>query len=528
MAGTQAQARREYAQWIELCQQIQQATPDLYPNETPNEKQARIARLTKPTAEAFQEFCKYYFPHYMQAPFAYFHLQAQQNLIKKVNKIQVAEWPRGHAKSVFFNVFMPLYLLATKQLTGMILVSENEEKAQTLLGDIQAELTANHRIMADFNTQSTIGAWRDGHFVLPNNIGFWAFGIKQNPAGTRKANNRPNYITVDDADSRQTAKNQDLTIQRVEWVKGELLGCVTGNKTWRMVIANNRVASNGLLAHIVGDINPEDKPDPNIIHQKVFATQDPKTRKMLMPETGGQPAWPEFYSLEQLQALMKASGHRAAMRNFYHLDIQDGNVFRAEHIQYIKPSKPHEYTRLISYCDPSFKDAKSNDYKAIVLIGVKQRQIHILECWIRQASITAMVNAHADIHEKWLQQPRHYIEANFLQDIIAKQYQIIYEERGYHLPITPDKRKKPDKYQRIEGISPLFEQGVIFISEGIRNSTDLKTLLHQLFAFPSPQAHDDGPDALEGAISIVQNNLYPSKGTTVRMGKQRPSQRRIF
>jgi phage terminase large subunit-like protein len=510
------QLSRALKDWQDLCTRIASQTV-VAQNETDTQKKTRIATMVKPTAAAFEKFCNYYFPHYITCEFAWFHKKAANNLSAAQEKIMVAEWPRGHAKSVFFNVFMPLWLLARNELTGMILVSETENKACTLLGDIQAEFTSNARLIADFGAQNSSGNWSEGKFITASGIGFWAFGLGQNPAGTRNAQNRPNYITVDDADSRKTAKNRELTKERVEWVRGELLGCVTGNKRWRMVIANNRVAKDGLLAHMVGDITESDPVSDKIIHIKAFAFEDPKTHKMLMPEYGGQPAWPQRYTFDELKKLIDAMDYRPAMRNFFHQDITDGNLFKPEHITWIKPLKPAAYTRLISYCDPSFKGSKTSDFKAIVLMGLIGNKIHILDIWCRQASVSAMIAAHYDMHDRWQRIPLHWMEAGFLQGLILDEYDATMPGFGYTLPIRPDKRSKGDKYQRIEAMSGLFERGIIQFSENLKGSPDCAVLLNQLYGFPNAD-HDDGPDAIEGGVWFLNQNIRIGS-TETRMGQ---------
>jgi phage terminase large subunit-like protein len=303
----------------------------------------------------------------------------------------------------------------------------------------------------------------------------------------------------------------------VEWVRGELLGCVTGNKKWRMVICNNRVAKDGLIAHIVGDLTPKDPINPDIIHIKAFAFEDPKTHKMLMPAYGGVPAWPERFTIEDIEALIKAQTNRPAMRNYFHQDIQDGNIFLPEHISWVKPAKANEYQRLISYCDPSFKGSKTNDFKAIVLLGQLGNKIHVLDIWCRQASISAMVNAHYDMHNRWGRIPLHWMEANFLQDLILDEYTAAMPSFAYHLPIRPDRRAKPDKVQRIEALSALFERGVIQFNESLKGLVDTEELLDQLYGFPNAK-HDDGPDAIEGGVWFLNQNMR-SSGTESRMGK---------
>lgn len=505
---SQKQLARELQDYNELCQRISQATV-VDANESLADREKRLARLCAATVKGFEEFCDYYFPHYKASSFGWFHKRAIRELIKGSNKIMVAEWPRGHAKSIFFNVFVACWKKARKELTGMILVGETLDKACTLLGDVQAELASNQRLIADFGKQQVIGGWSDGKFATADGIGFWAFGIAQNPAGTRKAQRRPNYIVVDDADSRKRAKNQQLTTEAVEWVKGELLGCVTGNDRWDLVVANNRVAKNGLVAHIVGDVNENDPVNPNIIHIKVFAFENPKTHTKLMPEAGGTPAWPEFYTKDKLLSLMDAMDYRSMLRNFYHEDIQDGNVFKQEHIQFCKALNVTKYASLISYCDPSFKDGKHNDFKAIVLAAMVGNSIIVLDIWCRVASVQAMVQAHYDMHERWSFAPIHWMEANMLQDLILDEYKASISNRGYSLPIRADKRAKPNKEQRIEAISGLFERGIVMFNQDLVGKKDYAAFMDQLLAFPHGN-HDDGPDALEGVVFMLQRRVAKS------------------
>ena len=49
-----------------------------------------------------------------------------------------------------------------------------------------------------------------------------------------------------------------------------------------------------------------------------------------------------------------------------------------------------------------------------------------------------------------------------MQDMILDDFTEEGNLRGYQLPITGDTRKKPDKFQRIEAISPLWERGFVF------------------------------------------------------------------
>src|SRR5687768_13580803 len=115
---------KAYKSWLDLCLRIRTSTTTLDADvtETAQQRQARIAELLKP--KNFEAFCKYYFPHYIDCDFGWFHKKAAREILQNDDVLAALEWPREHAKSVFMDVFIPLYLKATGKLTGMILASE--------------------------------------------------------------------------------------------------------------------------------------------------------------------------------------------------------------------------------------------------------------------------------------------------------------------------------------------------------------------------------------------------------------------
>jgi hypothetical protein len=525
-----------YQDWLELCSRIKKQTTPIR-DETPEQKRQRISELL--LIRNFEKFCQYYFPHYIDSKFGWFHKKAANEILSKENVTVLLEWAREHAKSVFADVFIPLWLKATGQLDGMILASETEAKAAKLIGDVQAELMNNKAYINDFGEQRTIGSWSDGSFITADGIGFWSFGIGQNPAGVRNAGRRPNYGVVDDAASKKRAKNQELVKQDLDWVNGEFLGCLS-IKGKRLVFANNRTAKNDLTAHFAGDVKEGDPIRPGIVHIKVFATEDPVTHKMLLIENGGVPAWPR-YTVENIQARILEMGYRSSRRQFYHQHIEDGDIFREEHLPWDDVLPLDEYDQLITYNDPSYKGAKKNDFKAIVLVGRKGKYYHIIWAWVRQASRVAMVSAHYDIDEAIRKRSfvpglkpghrevicPHYLEANFLQEeLYMSEYDSEGESRGKLLRLRADKRAKPDKFGRIEDLSPLAERGLIVFNKKLQKNSDMITLREQFLAFPN--GHDDGPDAVEGAIYLLTktNRRSDDRPAGQMMGKYKHSSAR--
>lgn len=488
--------QRLYKEWLDLCDTIKLATESI-PVETEKEKDKRKKRLRMD----FNEFCKYYFGnHYMKDPFAWFHLSAAQDITEDPGFFGTLEWPREHAKSVFLNVMMPLWLYARGELQGMITVSANEDKAKTLLADLQAEFVSNKRWINDYGELARFGDWRDGAFSTTDGYGFWAFGRGQSPRGTRKAQHRPNYAVVDDIDDKVIVKNQQRVKEAVNWILEDLYGALS-IKGARLVIAGNRIHKYSILSHIVGDVEPDDVVNPDRYHSKVYAIENSKHEKA-DPEDG-RPAWKERYTIAQLVDKMDKMGFYASRREYFHEHHEEGNTFKKEWINFKKCLHWSKYDEIIVYCDPSFKSSKTSDYKAIVALGVLGTEIHGLTCWIRKASVSAMVNRMYDYFETYENHARYYIEANMLQDLLLDDFYDVGVSRGYQMPIRGDKRKKPNKESRIEAITPLFERGVFYFNEDEKQRSDMKQLIKQFKGFP--YGHDDGPDATEGGIHYLQS-----------------------
>lgn len=509
--GSKRQEEKLYQEWLELRKRIRTSTA-INSRETSEEKRARIHKLTRPGNE--EEFCKYYFPHYISSDFGWFHHIMFEH-VEEANSFNVWELPREHAKSVFADVFVPCLKIARGELDGFILASENETKAKVLISDLEAELRDNDRFISDFfegKDAHIYGSWLSGHFSFGDGIGVWAFGLGQNPAGVRKGEKRPNLGVIDDADSKKKyQKNQVRLKEDLDWCLGEFLGCLQiESKTF--IFANNRVAKNGLTAHMVGDVEEGDAKREGMNHLKVFATEHPHTHEMLSIDDGGVPAWKERFTIAQLSQRFSEMGYRNTQRQMYHRHIEDGNIFAPEDLPWHDLPTLDQYEQLLTYCDPSWKDSKKSDFKAIVLLGQIGRYTDVIDCWVRQDSRSNMVKAQYDMHEYVeeefkrlvgikgsnckVRRCKHYMEANMLQDLLLDEYYLEGDNRGYYLPIFKDERQKPDKFGRIEDLQPRMSRGLIRFNAEKRKSPDMRNLRDQFLAFPN--GHDDGPDALEG------------------------------
>jgi len=483
--------------WDAHCEDIESLTPLFILPETPSQKSLRIEKLLK----NYGEFCEYYFPHYVKCETADFQLRAANKIRKTKNLKGVFKWARGHAKSTHFDIFTPLWLKALGELNVMVLVGKSETNAITLLSDLQAELKANQRYINDFGVQVKAGSWEEGEFVTNDNCAFFARGRGQSPRGLRFRDKRPDYIVIDDLDDDELVQNEARVNKLVDWVKEALFGALDGGRG-RFIMVGNVISRVSVLEKISQSAG-------------VYVS----TTNALTAD--GEPTWKEKWSAEELKEMQEFMGYRAFQKEMMNNPITEGAVFKQNWLKWKKLPSFDKYDYLIAYCDPSFKSSTKNDYKAIKLWGKRGTELHNIDAFVRQCSISEMVRWFYDLHERISGKAicDYYIEANFLQDIILDEFEREAKLRGYMLPIRPDKRKKPDKFQRIEAISPLWERGVVYYNIDKKNDKDMLTGITQLLAFEKgSRSHDDAPDADEGAIYLLQRrsrggNHKPSFGT---------------
>lgn len=497
---TLSEKKQAIEAWKEHCKQIKALTDtSIMAAETKREREERIRRLQN----NYAAFCEYYFPHFLQlkdkttgkvirtihnAPF---HNQAARKVKTTPNLKAVFMWPRGHAKSTHLDVFLPLWLMFQPQrlINFMVIVGKSEEAACRLLGDIQAELEYNDRLKRDFGQQKpSTGDWTDGEFKAQCGVKFLACGRGQSPRGLRDREARPDYIVIDDLDDDELCKNEKRVRELTSWVKSALFGSLDVGRG-RFIMVGNLIAKNSVLF--------------NIAHTKgVFLS------KIYAVDKDGNPVWQEKWTREEVDAYREFVGYRDWNKEMMHNPIKDGTIFRHEWIKYKRMPRLSKYDALVCYIDPSWKSTTENDYKACRLWGSIGKELHLIDCFVRQDTTGAMVRWLYNLYERSLEEGasiQFLMEANLMQDTALDEFAAEGDLRGYQLPITADNRKKPDKLQRIESIAPLWERGVVFYNEALKESEDMQVGIDQTLSIEhGSRAHDDAPDADEGAIYTLQ------------------------
>lgn len=485
---------QELKKWELFVKKIQQST--YIKPETAAERAARMERF----ARDYNAFALHYFPHYCETDCAPYHLEMATHLLANPITTNLHIVYRGGAKSTHANLIIPAWLIFIhKQLRFMLVVGENENKANLLLRDIQAEMQYNKRLEADFGAQFQFGDWSDGEFKIKAGTLFMALGINQSARGLRNQNFRPDYISVDDVEDRKKANNPQIVQERVDKILGDLAGAFSKDYQ-RLVISNNFIHRKGVIATLLDEL--QTKPQTKVIWANAL-------------DADGQPTWPQRYSIDYWKAQRQNTREAQWQREYCNNPVEEGLIFKTEWLHYAA-ARPEDFQKIVVYGDLSYK--AKGDFKAFVAVGKDKTTYTILKAFVKQTSLQKAIefcyDYRAEVPESVVVE--YWVEANFAQDMFIDAFYEEAAKREQHLYIKPDKRVKPEKFTRIEALSALFERGLIRIAHSERDSPDMQQLIDQLLLFErGSNAHDDAPDALEGAIHLLNKQAKTSEKPTL-------------
>ena len=482
---------------------IRQAT-SINVNESPGQRAARIRRLEKDYITWFG----YYFPNYAKSPCAWFHKRMATTLINNGVVKLLAEVYRSGAKSVHLGMGIPLYLYLKRDLFYMLLIGQTDPKAKKLISKIQAQLQYNQRLVNDYGRRFKFGDWSEGDFTTTDGVKFKAMSAGQSPRGESEEEHRPDYILVDDVDTKKQCRNDKLSREAFEWAYEDLMGTFDeGSERQRFVVANNNFHKNTIINQFKvlfkklakSEKAAGDKKEHFVV--SVPAVKDIKTF---------EPNWPEKTDAAYWRKKFRNTPYRSFMREYMHTHIVEGSLFKNDYILYKNRLQLRQYDGLVLYGDISYKVA--GDYKAMLLIGKAEREYHILKVYNRQSSRAACAEWLYNLYEdKNLAKYNVacYIEGLFAMDEFVNDFDTEGDKRGYHIPMVADKRPKTDKHDRIESMLGHYERKSIFIDTALKEDPDTMLYIEHLLAFEKGSGSpDDAPDAQHGAISKLNETTF--------------------
>jgi phage terminase large subunit-like protein len=488
---------------------IERASLPIDNNHIQESNEVKIRRLAHLEADPEKWFA-YYFRKYATSKPASFHKAATQRIMANPEWYEVRMWSRELAKTTR-TMMEVLYLVLVGHATPngrlkkkyVLMISNSFDNACRLLQPYKLSLEKNEYLIRDYGRQKRYGLWKSGEFVTHSGAAFRALGAGQSPRGTRNEARRPDVILFDDVDTDINCLNPDNIAKKWRWIEEAAISTRSISEPLLIIFCGNRIAI-----------------DCCVQRATVYANH---TDRVNILDDAGSSTWPEKNSLLHIERVLKQKSYMSQQKEYFNNPIQEGAVFKE--MKY-KPALPlQKYDMLLCYTDPSHSDSRKSDYKATVLVGRLGNEFHVIKCYVQKTTTQRMIDWHYKMH-KYLKGVTcyFYIEENPLQESLMRSFAEAGRKIGEILPIKPDNRAKKDKFTRIESLlEPLHSNDQLFLNLNEKNSPDMHRLEEQFISISAnSRAHDDAPDAVEGAVFLLMKKSNLLKPESIWLQKRQP------
>ena len=487
--------KKHLENWNIFRENIAKSTPvDLH--ETPIQKRKRMDALEADPEKWF----KYYFPSYCTAEPAPFHKKATKRIVENPEWMEVRSWSRELAKSAR-TMMEALYLSFTRKKKVWLMISNTEDNAKRLLLPYKNILESNNRIINDYGVQKQIGKWEDHEFTTRFGFSFRALGAGQSPRGTRNDAARPDGIIIDDFDTDEKCRNRDRVKADTDWLQEAVIP--------------TRSVSVPLLVIING----------NIIHKYCTITILGELADcwdvVNLTDKNGNPTWKKN-TKEMIQAMFynkngkRKVSKKAQQKEYYNNPVAEGDTFTQFVYGKCPPLKKCE--KVVTYVDPSPSNnkEKKSSCKAVIIIGLYKGRYYIYKVWLGKETNRQMVGwigqAYNYLEKHGIDTKKMFIENNTLQDphfqqVVKPLLEEYRKQNGIKLPVREDKRKKADKFDRLENMADENNQGDIIFNEDEKENPMMVEMEDQWLGVSKDSKEMDGPDAVEGGKTMIDTRV---------------------
>ena len=466
------------------------------------------------------------FPNYAKSKFAKWQIVIILLIINSPQFYGVLSWARELAKSTIVMMIV-MYLTLTGKKRNVLLVSNSYDNAERLLAPYKGNFEGNKRIEFYYGKQKGL-KWENGEFIIKKGAAFRALGTGQSPRGTRVENVRPDIILPDDFDTDADCRNPDIIKKNWEWFETALyftrswseplLTLWSGNiiaKDCCVVRAGNKALELAKKKRGIWDIKN--------IRMMNINKPDPKNDFLY-----GKSVWPEKNSEEQIDIVQGDVSASAGQKECYNNPVSEGDTFKE--VTWGKVPALHKFPFLINYADPSPSNntkSKANSFKSSFLVGIYESKLYVITGYLDRVTNADFVDwfYFIDIYVNDRNQVYNYIENNTLQNPFYEQvfiplFAAARDRNSKIINITPDERKKPDKFARIEGnLEPINRRGELILNEDEKGNPHMLRLEEQFkMVTPTLSAPADGVDCIEGGYFIANSKLSQLTPTSYTVG----------
>lgn len=451
---------------------------------------------------------------------------------------EVIAAPRGHAKTTFKALFKVIHTIVYGLEQFILIIGHSAPEAEAKVRDILEELENNALLQEVYGRFAPVKGqlgWSTKNFVTQNNIRVMAKSRGKQVRGLRHGSHRPSLIILDDSEAPNKVLTEEQRYKTRQWLEKDILklGKVDGQANILMVgtclhpeallptllnspgwkgrkyQAVHQFAENQALwqawEKVYTDLtNPNRETDADAFFEANHAAMLAGTKVL----------WPEAESYLLLMKMRinegQASFQSEKQNDPYDperqlFDMQKAARFKLEYepdginstgFRWLDGSNRFipvsDIIKLVAFHDPAMANTKDSDYAAIVVCAQDiHGYLYCLDAYVEKVPPSRQIEQAYDLHAKW-HFDKLYLEENNFQGILKEHYRA-YQEQYTYLRIG-GLTQHTDKQKRISSLEPLITNGQLLFNQDLS-----PRFIAQMELFPT--SHDDGPDALHGAVS---------------------------
>ena len=424
----------------------------------------------------FMAFVKHMWPDFIEGSHHKIIADKFNKLAEGKIKRLIINMPPRHTKSEFASYLLPAWMVGKNPKLKIIQSTHTTElavrfgrKAKTLMDSPEYKQVFQTRLRED---SQAAGKWE-----TQQGGEYYAAGV-----GSAITGRGANLLIIDDPHSEQDAMNMQALERAYEWY-------TSGPR--------QRLQPGGAIVLVMTRWNTKD-----LTGALLNAQREPKADQWEVVEfpailPSGNPVWPEFWKLEELEAVKASAGvQKWNAQYMQNPTSEEGAIIKREWWNdWDKDYIPNLYHVIQSY-DTAFMKKETADFSAITTWGVFYKnedsgpQLILLDAVKDRFEFP-------ELRRIALEQYGYWKPETVIIESKASGLPLTYELRKMGIPVinyTPSKGN--DKHTRVNSVAPLFESGCIWAP---KNQEFAQEVIEECAAFPYGD-HDDLVDSMTQAV----------------------------
>ncbi len=510
-------------------------------------------------------FARYFFPHYCRLPFSSLHRYIihryekgiTDDVLNRRGGNEVVAAPRGYAKSTLKTLILPVHSILYAQERYIVIISATLKQAKQRLQNIKSELINNALLKSVYSSELKARTVWTTKSINVNDIQVDVFSAGTELRGITYREVRPTLIIIDDGEDSEAVESPDQREKLMNWFNEVIENL--GDTYTRVSVIGTVLHRESLLENM---LHRPDFSARRFVAVKSFATHhtlweqwrrlytDLKDsnrmntarafydqHKTAMNE-GVKVLWRQKEDYYELMCQLTTRGRRAFFKEKQNEPRSvEHRIFDPDSFVYFSLDKgvimvkndregASETTRarkvdvselkMVGFLDSALGASgrsRTSDFAAIATVGVDRfGYYYLVDMWLERAVPTKQVRRIFELHERW-NYSLFGIEANCFQSLLMLP---IEEERKrlkgegrihWRLHVEPVTHRE-NKIARITRLEPFIANKWLLFNERL-----CAGFIDQCRDFPQ-SSHDDGLDALEGALGLA-SKLCPKPHTTI-------------